>query len=211
MLASLAIANGVDEQAGAAPAARSPGRPREPEVDRRILAATFRLMAQNGYVRMSMDMVAAEAGVTKPTIYRRWSSKIEMALAALAANGDVRRPARVGDTRADLIAEIDLFRHALAQPHSMALMGAMLAEEYQTPELWTAFRKYLLTPRHQAFCEILNGARARGELCAEADTELAALMLAGACSTRQLIGATISQDWIQRLVDMVLAGVLRRP
>jgi len=60
---------------------------------------------------MSMDAVAAEAGVTKPTIYRRWPSKIELAMAVLRAYYDASWPAVVGDTRADLVAEMEHFRY----------------------------------------------------------------------------------------------------
>jgi AcrR family transcriptional regulator len=53
------------------------------EAEARILQAALRLLAEQGYTRMSLDGVAEEAGVSKPTIYRRWSSKADLATAAL--------------------------------------------------------------------------------------------------------------------------------
>ena len=60
------------------------GRPRSEEADRAILEAALTLMARDGYARMSVDAVAAEAGVSKPTLYLRYPSKAALATAALA-------------------------------------------------------------------------------------------------------------------------------
>lgn len=67
---------GAVSDSGMADAERGPGRPRVPEVDQRILAAALQLMAQSGYVRMSMEQMSTVAQVTKPTIYRRYPSKM---------------------------------------------------------------------------------------------------------------------------------------
>lgn len=188
-------------------AARSPGRPREAETDQRILDAAYRLMAQQGYVRMSMDAVAAEAGVTKPTIYRRWPAKIDLAMAALVAACDPSRPAVTGDTRADLIAELEHFRRAISRPHGMALLGTVLAEEHETPELLAAFREYLVAPRRQALRAILDRAAARGELAAGANLGLAVNLLVGAYYAQYLANTPFSEQWSAEVVDAVLAGL----
>jgi AcrR family transcriptional regulator len=189
---------------------RSPGRPREPETDQRVLDATFRLMAQQGYVRMSMDAVAAEAGVTKPTVYRRWPGKIELALAALVAYCDASRPPVVGDTRADLIAEMEHFRRAISRPHGMSLLGTVLAEEHETPELLAAFREYLVVPRRRALRAILDAAQEHGEFRLGADVALAVNMLVGAYYAQYLADAPFAEDWSDRVVDAVLAGLQRK-
>jgi len=183
---------------------RAPGRPREPQTDERILDAALRLMAQQGFVRMSMDMVATEAGVTKPTIYRRWPSKIELAMAALVAYCDVTLPTVVGDTRTDLITELEHFRHAILRPNGMSLLGTVLAEEHETPELLAAFRKYLVTPRRQRLTAILAAAQTRGELRPDADIGLAVNMLVGALYAQYLAATPFAEDWCERVVDAVL-------
>ncbi len=188
-------------------AARTPGRPRAPETDERILDAAYRLLTQQGFVRMSMDAVAAEAGVTKPTIYRRWPSKIELAMAALVATCDNSRPAVVGDTRADLIAEMEHFRRAILRPYGMSLLGTVLAEEHETPELLAAFRQYLVAPRRQALTALLGAAQARGELVADADIGLAVNLLVGALYAQYLASTPFAEDWSARVVDAVLTGL----
>jgi AcrR family transcriptional regulator len=188
-------------------AARRPGRPRTPDVDRRILDAALRLMAQSGYVRMSMDLVAAEAGVTKPTIYRRYANKVELAMAAVVAYCDQAPPLYSGATRPDLIAQLDHFRRAIERPNGMAMLGTVLAEEHETPELLAGFREHLVFPRRQALRTILERAQARGEIRPDCDLGLAAAMLIGAYYAQYLAGAPFPADWSARVVDQALAGL----
>ena len=61
------------------------GRPRDTSVDARVLSAAFELLKKVGFSEMTMDAVATAAGIDKPAIYRRWSSKEELAIAALSA------------------------------------------------------------------------------------------------------------------------------
>jgi AcrR family transcriptional regulator len=186
---------------------RSPGRPREPQTDERILDAAYRLMAQHGYARMSMDAIAAEAGVTKPTIYRRYGTKIELAMAALVYKCDPSRPPITGDTRADLIAEMEHFRRAISRPYGMSLLGTVLAEEHETPELLAAFREYLVAPRRGALRAILEAACARGEFRPGADLTLAANLLVGAYYAQYVAGAPFADTWSTGVVDAVLTGL----
>lgn len=188
-------------------AERGPGRPREPEVDQRILDAALRLMAQSGYVRMSMDQVAAAAQVTKPTIYRRYPGKMQLALAAIVAYCAEEPPAYSGDTRDDLVAQMENFRRGLDRPNGMAMLGTVLAEEHETPELLASFRQYLVAPRRAAVGALLERARERGELRPDADLELAANMLIGSYYAHYLSGRPFPDDWAARAVDAVLAGL----
>ncbi|HYF65182.1 MAG TPA: TetR/AcrR family transcriptional regulator [Herpetosiphonaceae bacterium] len=186
---------------------RGPGRPREPEVDARILSAAFQLMARSGYVRMSMDAVALEAGVTKPTIYRRYPGKLQLALAAIAACCGAHSSAPAGSTREALITEIGRVRRALGQPHALSLIGTMLAEERETPELLASFRDQQLAPRRRAVQAILDRAGERGEFRPGADLHVAGAMLLGACFAQGLAGGPLPADWVERVVDAALAGL----
>src|SRR5215207_5169831 len=61
----------------------SPGRPRDPRRDAAIRDAALALLADVGYERMTVDAIAAAAGVSKPTIYRRWAGKHELVADAI--------------------------------------------------------------------------------------------------------------------------------
>jgi AcrR family transcriptional regulator len=183
---------------------RSPGRPREPDVDQRILTAAFQLMAQGGYVRMSMDQVALDAGVTKPTIYRRYPGKIQLALAAIVAYCDQDPPVYTGDTRHDLIVQLKHFRRAMDRPHGMAMLGTMLAEEHETPQLLASFRQYLVIPRRIAVHTILEQAQACGELHPATDLQLTTNLLIGSYYAQYLANQPFADTWAEDVVAAVL-------
>jgi len=65
------------------PIPRAPGRPRNEVADRKIIEATLRLLSTDGYDRTSIESVAAEAHVTRATVYRRYPTKADMVTAAV--------------------------------------------------------------------------------------------------------------------------------
>src|SRR4051812_985385 len=159
--------------ARAAPPVRAPGRPRSARVDEAILHAARAELAERGYARMSVDAVAARAGVSKPTIYLRHPTKADLATAAIASMRLEPRPAPTDDLRADLIAHLRLLRAGLERPYGMATVGTVLAEEHETPELLARFRERLVDPRRRDLRAVLDAARDRGELRPGADLDVA--------------------------------------
>jgi hypothetical protein len=113
-----------------------------------------------------------------------------------------------GDTRSDLIAEMEHFRRAISRPYGMSLLGTALAEEHETPALLAAFREHLVVPRRRALRAILDAAQARGELREGADLALAVNMLIGAYYAQYLAGASFANDWSAGVVTAVLAWLL---
>ena len=176
-------------------AGRLPGRPRSTAVDEAILAAARAELAERGYARMSVDAVAARAGVSRPTVYLRHSTKAELATAAIASMRVQPRPAPSDDVRADLVAHLRLLRAGLERPYGMAMLGTMLAEEHDTPELLKLFRERLVEPR-------------RGELLDGASVDVAVNALVGALFARYLAGDTLGGRFVTMVVDTVLDGLL---
>jgi AcrR family transcriptional regulator len=186
-----------------------PGRPRSQRADAAILDAAMAEMAERGYARMSVDAVAARAGVSKPTVYLRHSCKADLATAALAAFQQRALPAPSGDTRADLVALLRHLRRGVERPFGMAMIGTVLAEEDHTPQLLELFRERLVAPRRTAIRAVLEAARARGELRAGADVGAAVQALVGADYAQYLSGAPFPRRWPGSVVDVVLDGVRR--
>ena len=187
--------------------ARSQGRPRSSEADRAILDAALRLLAADGYARMTMDGVAAEAGVSKATIYLRYRSKADLATAALAHLRDAGHREPTGDLRRDLVDLLAQMRANAERVSVMGIIGTCLAEEGHTPELLRLFRERTLGPRRAALTGLLAGARERGELAPDADVEAAATLLMGAYQSRYLSGEPFPDRWEERLVATLLAGL----
>lgn len=189
-------------------APRTRGRPREPNLDQRILDTAMRLMGQSGYARMSVDAVAAEAGVTKPTIYLRYPSKAALATAALAAHRERDAPRPTGDTCADLVAILRHFKAGVERPYGMNMLGTVLAEEHETPGLLALYREQVVAPRRRMLRDVLDAARGRGELAPDVDSEDAANALVGSYYARYLTGSPVPDDWPERTVGLVLHGIL---
>ena len=192
------------------PKHRGRGRPRLAAIDEAILRAAFRIMAEHGYARTSIDAVAEAAGVTKPSIYLRFpGGKAEVATKALAYARDRRAVPETGETRADLITHLRFFRTGVSRPFGMAMVGTVLAEEHDTPQLLAFFRKHVIEPRRAMLHAVLARARERGELRPDADIEMIAQMLVGAYYAQYLAGVPFREGWDQRSVDTVLKGVCR--
>jgi AcrR family transcriptional regulator len=193
-----------------APIARARGRPRSPRADGAILDATLELLAEQGLEGLSVEAVAARAGVGKATIYRRWPSRDEMIAAAFASvNADIAAPDS-GDMRSDLVALLGEFQRATLRSVPAAMMPRLIAAVLTRPELLQPFLANALAPRRAALLEALARARARGELRADADLELAFGMIVGSVFQTALLGQaeSLSDPTLPaRLVDALLDGI----
>jgi AcrR family transcriptional regulator len=191
--------------------ARAPGRPRSEQVDDAILAAARAELGARGYARMTVDAVAARAGVSKPTIYLRHPTKADLATAAIASMRVQPRPGPTDDLRADLIAHLRLLRVGLERPNGMTMLGTVLAEENDTPELLALFRERLVKPRRRELRAVLQAARDRGELRPDVDLGVVVSALVGAFLARYLAGEPIGGRGVCTLADSVLVGVRLNP
>jgi AcrR family transcriptional regulator len=196
-----------DSAARATSPPRAPGRPRSARVDEAILAAARAELAERGYARMSVDAVAARAGVSKPSVYLRHPTKADLGTAAIASMRAQERPAPTDDVRADLIAHLRLLRAGLERPYGMATLGTVLAEENETPELLALFRQRLVAPRRRELRAVLAAARERGELRADANLDVAVSAFVGAFFARYLAGESLGGRFVSALVDTVLDGL----
>ena len=170
----------------------------------------MKVMARGGYAGMSIEEVAAEAGVSRPTIYLRYPGKAELATAALASYRDRGRPAETGDTHADLVARLRHFRRGVERPFGMAMIGSVLAEEHATPELLSLFRERVVDPRREELREVLEHARARGEFREGVDAEAAVNMLVGSYYAQYLAGDPFPEGWPESVVRTILEGLNKR-
>ena len=186
----------------AAPA--GPGRPRLTPL---ILDAALRLLAAEGYARMTVDRVAAEAGVSKAAIYLRYRGKADLATAALAHLRETGEQPLTGDLRADLVEELRRLRRNTERVSAMPLVGTCLMEEQHTPESCPLFPERTPLPRRARLRSMLEAARDRGEIAADADVEPAIDLFMGADQSRYLAGAPFPRRWEEGIVDTLLTGL----
>ena len=167
---------------------RSPrgGRPRDPSRDSVIRAAILRLLAEVGYGALTMDAVAAEAGVGKATIYRRWRTKHDLVVDTLSdINQVIAVPPDTGSVEGDIRALMDLIATTVQSPAGAAIRSLLPAMQYQ-PALVDAFRSGPLAVWRNAFSAMWARAEARGEVRAGMDKSV----------TGEAISALIVQRWL---------------
>lgn len=186
---------------------RPPGRPRSGEADRRILAVALSHLRNLGYARMSMEHVAAEAGVGKATIYRRYANKADLATAALAdlVESAFAEPPPEG-TREALVDHLRRFERAVAGGGLEVL--AALVGRGSDPELLALHRERIVTRAQARLTAILERARDRGEIRAEADLATAIHMLVGSYFARHVAGGNAA-GWAETTVDTLMRGLAR--
>jgi len=198
---------GVDAGAGGGGTQR--GRPRSQEADRAILTATVELLADRGLSAMSIEEVAARAGVGKTTIYRRWPSKSLLALDAFVASfREAQPPNDTGTLRGDLLAALHAWVHAVTQTPMGTMLTSLIAEAQHDPELRGAWRDRVLEPLRVQHRIMLDRAIERGEIPASVDRDVVLDLFFGAAEHRLLLGhLPITDGFIDAVVDVILGGI----
>jgi AcrR family transcriptional regulator len=188
------------------------GRPRSAEADRAILTATAELLAERGLADMSIEEVAARAGVGKATIYRRWSSKGLLALDAFVASFREQQPLPdTGTLRGDLLATLRAWVRAVTRTPAGPMLTGLIAEAQHDKELHAAWRDRVLEPLRVQRRVMLDRAIARGEIPSPVDREVVLDMLFGAAEHRLLLGhLPLTDAFIREMVDMILDGIRGR-
>lgn len=183
------------------------GRPRSEEADRAIIQAALDILASDGYHALTMEAVAARAGVAKTTVYRRFGSQLDL-ITELANQvvAPVRRPT-TGTLRGDLAALLREIIGVLEQPLVRKALPRLLAEAREQEELAITLRRFW-TRRRRLTLDLLERAVADGRLSPGRDLEVAADALYGAIYYRYLVtGAPLGDDLPEKIVAQVLDGI----
>lgn len=177
-------------------------RPRSDVREEAILLAAMELLAEVGYDRMSVDAVAGRAGASKATVYRRWSHKGALVVAAVSryAGTAVEPPEHSGDLRSDLLALLTGLRASLLGQDAALILGLLSAMRHDE-ELARVVRTAVLEQKHHAFATLLPGA----------DHAWLAEITSAALLSRLLVtGEPLDDEFLAKLVDTVLLPQLER-
>jgi AcrR family transcriptional regulator len=150
---------------------RRPGRPRSPEAHAAILRAAVELVAADGLHGLTIEAIAARAGVGKATIYRRWKTKEDLLADALRSVALTPDAPDTGSVRGDLEAAARAALGRLAGD-AFRILPRLLAEAGDDPRLHAAVDEALLRPRRAAIGSILRRGVERGELRDDLDLDL---------------------------------------
>ncbi len=179
--------------------ARRPGG-RSARVRRAVFDATLALLVNEGYQSLTIDAIAATAGVNKTTVYRNWPTKAALILAAAEDRSEAIITTRTtGDPEGDLVAFLTSVVHNITSPLGRALVIATLnaADDPEVREARAAFWRH----RFQAAGDLIRAAMADGRSFADADVESFIERLVGPLYLRIFItGAQVDDKFIRDIV-----------
>jgi AcrR family transcriptional regulator len=170
------------------------------------MEAAAALLAQRGYRGMTVAAVAAAAGVSEPTVYLRYATKHDLAVAAIARGKFFTDPPDTGSTAEDLIALLtDLV--ATAEAIGMSIIGVVLAEEPEHPELLARWRATVGSATIRSISQIVARGQARGEIRPDVDARLLVDLIVGAYLARYTHEGQPDAGWPRRIVETLRPGL----
>ena len=191
---------------------RAPGRPRSDTSRSAILKAAYQMLREGGFSQFTVEGVAARAGAGKATIYRWWSNKgtlaVEAFLVAVAPRMDAIKPTDdpLDDLRRTVHTAAGIYRGRAGQ-----LIRELLSLGHADAETGRLLFSGYLTPRREAGLAVLRRVEAAGLLRAGVDVDVLADALWGPIFHRLIVEhRTLERAFIDRLLDVVLGGALKR-
>lgn len=188
--------------------AEKPGRPRDDDARRDILRAALALTEELGFRSVSIDRIAARAGVGKATIYRWWPNKAHVIMTAFFEEfgpGLSIRPgaSAMGSVRAQLRALIKSLNGRQG-----TVIRNLIAEAQTDPDLSEAFAANWTRPRRAAVRAILQQGVESGELSCSLDLETVMDALYAPVYQRLMMSPSepIQTSYADQICDLVLHG-----
>ena len=189
---------------------RRSGRRRDPSRDEAILAATLATFAEEGYAGVSIEGVAARAGVGKATIYRRCASKAQLVVEAVRVGACLNdHLPDTGDLRSDLASMLRAMVDRLRSPDGAVLL-TFAAERLLHPELAAEFERSVIGEKRAHARSLIAAAVHRGELPADTDVDLVAEAGPAIVWHHALYGLALTDELPARILALVLPPEGRR-
>src|SRR2546422_10007355 len=191
-------------------AKRPRGRPRDPALDEAILQAVRELLSSDGYGALTVQAVALRAGVTKPTIYRRWRNRALLIWEAVYGKSTKAELPDTGSIDGDLRAVLRWGVEEVTAPEARASLAGMLADLQKESDLRQLVLDRLVKPEYSRIRAVLERSAQRGELRSDCDLNLLMDALIGTVLARaSLVEHALDERFIAGLVDLLISGARR--
>jgi AcrR family transcriptional regulator len=183
------------------------GRPRSQAAHDAVLKVALRLVTKRGFRSVSMNEIAAEAGVGKMTLYRHWPNKAALVMdSLLVLIGSETDFPEAGSAIKSLRQQLNL-QAAFFRSSRGNLIRSLVAEAQSDPELAIAFRERWLNPRREGVRRIMQAAVAEGSLRSDIDIDTAIDLLYGSLYYRLLLGSgALDERFVDGIYDQFLEG-----
>ncbi len=184
------------------PANRTPDSAEDARVARTradVARAALQLLTEEGSEAITHARVAEIAKYSKTTLYTHWPARIDLITMAIEAIGDMPHHQRTGDLRADVIAELKVFRHGILNLRLDRVLASM-AQWASEEQMRQVRDRVNADGQHQMYAML-------GEVFSGAALEAAVAMLTGVVACPSLMyGNVPDDDTIEAAVDIVLGS-----
>ena len=209
----------ADEQAAAASAAAAPaaagpprrGRPRSEAAEQSIIEAALHLLTRGSSLNsISIEGIAAEAGVGKATIYRRWPNKEELLFEVLVRAEPPEPEYRAGTVRDTLVQILEYLRQSTLAKRDPTSFAGAVADLRSTPALYERYHAQVIAPRRARLRRLIAEGVANGEIRGDVDPDLLGELIIGPMLSRAMLHPDASiddPDLPAVIVDTVLQGI----
>lgn len=186
------------------------GRPRDPSRDGVIREAILRLLGDVGYGALTMDAVAAEAGVGKATIYRRWRTKQDLVVDTISVmNQALAAPVDTGSLESDVREVVHRLVDVVNGPVGTAIRSLLPAMQHQ-PALTEAFQNGPLQAWRDSYASMWAQAEARGELVPGVTRSVLAESTTALLVQRWLLTSEpVTHEYADEVLDTIVLPLLR--
>lgn len=189
------------------------GRPRDRDLEKRLLAAAWSLLKSGGYDALTLTQVAAKAKAHRSDVYRRWSTKAQLVVDALAVHLPPVLEVDTGSLRSDIRAVLDEFAASWSSPWIDGLVG-LTADLQRDPDAELAFRR-MAERRGEPLRRAISRATQRGEIGQVGDLSLAGDLLEGPLMHRRMVGRQpLTSDYLDEValsVSRLLTEIAMAP
>ncbi|OBF86095.1 TetR family transcriptional regulator [Mycobacterium sp. 852002-51163_SCH5372311] len=187
------------------------GRPRDPRTERDIMDATRRLLVRDGYEQVTIDAIAREAGVSRPTVYRRWPSKAHVVFeAAFGQPSDAALVENSGDFETDLLVFVREVLRFWREPVVEAAALGILADRHRDRDLHIRTQQLLDERTLTEFTALVRSGVDQGLVRRDVDVDMLYQMLVGTAFYAAQIQQNDDIDILaERLCAMVIRGAAK--
>ncbi len=186
---------------------RPVGRPRDGTLDTAVLRATQDLLLEQGFDRLSLEAVAVRAGVGKAAIYRRWTGKTELVVAAVADLTRVPDIPDTGDLREDLLASA---RAYIQNERTHSVLAGVMTAMVHSDELRSAARRAIGDPFTELFTTIVMREADTGDIDRDVAAFVGQVFPALAFHRSAALGLAVDEEFIVRVIDWIVLPLLIR-
>lgn len=183
---------------------RSPGRPRDPAVDERVLDAALELLTEHGFEGLRVDQVAQTSGVPKSTIYRRWPSLRLLAVDAVARAIEPQRFAASDDVVADLAHLVEIAHDTLIATPLAKIVPQLGMDLTDHPEVLLEYRRRTTEPLRGAGIETIERGNRAGLWSVEQPAQLVNFFIGGLIYRSTYLGEQPTLEDARQMADLLV-------